>query len=168
MTGRWVLETPRGPIALRPEQPEDADFLYALFRSHTLPGLAPVPVDDAMKESLVRMQFVSRTATYRAQYPDADFAILERDGMPIGCLAVHESAGAACIVDVALTPESRGAGIGSALLTSLVARLGDRCPIVRCMVLSTNEASLRMCRRAGFVRVGDVPPHVELEWRRPG
>jgi hypothetical protein len=46
MTGRWMLETPRGPIALRPEQPEDADFLYALFRSHTLPGLAALTVDD--------------------------------------------------------------------------------------------------------------------------
>jgi RimJ/RimL family protein N-acetyltransferase len=173
-----VLDTERGPVTIRREQTQgrehdqDGDFLYRLFRSHALAAFGPLPVDDAMKESLVRMQFASRTATYRSQYPDALFAILERDGSPFGRVVVDEppkgsSGGTACIVDLELMAESRGGGIGSALMTSLVLWLGQRCEAVRCTVLAGNEASLRMCRRAGFVPVADNPPHVELEWRRP-
>jgi GNAT superfamily N-acetyltransferase len=170
-----VLDTARGPISLRPEQPGDADFLYSLFRSHTLAGFAGLAVNDAMKEALVRMQFESRDATYRSQYPDALFAIVERNGSACGRVVVDEAAGGvaggvgggvACIVDLELMPQSRGGGIGSALMTSLVGWLGERCATVRCTVLASNEASLRMCRRAGFVAIADNPPQVELEWRR--
>jgi RimJ/RimL family protein N-acetyltransferase len=167
-----VLDTDRGPVAVRREHDQDGDFLYRLFRSHALAAFAPLPVDDAMKESLVRMQFASRTATYRSQYPDALFAILERDGSPFGRVVVDEPpkgspGGTACIVDLELMAESRGGGIGSAVMSSLVLWLGQRCEAVRCTVLAGNEASLRMCRRAGFVPVADNPPHVELKWRQP-
>jgi RimJ/RimL family protein N-acetyltransferase len=169
MTGvPLVVQTARGPIALRTEQPADSDFLYSLFQSHALRALVALPVDAAMKESLVRMQFKSRTATYRARYRDARFAILEHHGKPIGRVVIDDSAEATCIVDLELIPESRGSGIGSALMIGLIAWVGARVGAVRCTVLSTNEASLRMCRRAGFVKVGDTPPHCELEWRRSG
>jgi len=45
--------------------------------------------------------------------------------------------------------------------------VAERCPIVRVSVIASNEASLRMTRRVGFVQVGEVPPFVQLEWRRP-
>lgn len=166
--GVLVLDTDRGRVALRREHERDGDFLYRLFRSHALAAFGPLPVDDAMKESLVRMQFASRTASYRSQYPDALFAILERDGIKFGRVVVDEPpGGTACIVDLELMAESRGGGIGSAVMTSLVRWLGERCEKVRCTVLAGNAASLGMCRRAGFVPVADNPPHVELEWRRP-
>ncbi|MDR3529658.1 MAG: GNAT family N-acetyltransferase [Rhodopila sp.] len=165
MSDEWILETARGPVVLRPEQSADGDFLYALFRSHALPGFAALPIDDAMKESLVRMQFTSQTATYRAQYPDARFLVLECDRTPIGRLVLHEGADAATIVDLALLPHTRGGGIGSAVLGGLVTTLRPRGTALRCTVLCTNEASLRMCRRAGFVPIRESPPHVELEWR---
>jgi GNAT superfamily N-acetyltransferase len=171
MNAMLVLDTTRGEVALRPETEWDGDFLYALFRSHTLPGFAGLPVSDAMKESLIRMQFDSRRATYRSQYPDALFAVLERDAVPFGSVIVDEAGNdagrVAWIVDLELMPDSRGGGIGSALMTSLVGWLGERCAVIRCTVLSGNEASLRMCRRAGFVAVAGDPPHVALEWRRP-
>jgi RimJ/RimL family protein N-acetyltransferase len=175
-TATLVLDTGRGPVTLRREHDQDGDFLYRLFRSHAFSAFGPLPVDDAMKESLVRMQFASRAATYRSQYPEALFAILERDGIPFGRVVVDEPllgsprgspGGAACIVDLELLAESCGSGIGSAVMTSLVRWLGERCEAVRCTVLVGNEASLRMCRRAGFLPVADHPPHVELEWRRP-
>jgi RimJ/RimL family protein N-acetyltransferase len=166
MMDEVILETAKGPVGLRPEQPEDAEFLYALFRSHTLPTFAALPVDEAMKESLVRMQFNSQTATYRAQYPDARFAILERGGATIGRTVLHETPEAATIVDMALMPGSRGDGMGSAVMAGIVAWIGARCPVIRCMILFDNAASLGMCRRAGFVAIGETPPHVLLEWRR--
>jgi RimJ/RimL family protein N-acetyltransferase len=35
----------------------------------------------------------------------------------------------------------------------------------RVNVLAQNGASLRLCERIGFVKVGDEPPFVRLEWR---
>jgi RimJ/RimL family protein N-acetyltransferase len=167
MNDALVLETAQGPFTLRPERPDDADFLYALFRSHMLASVAAMPVDDAMKESLLRMQFRSQTATYRSEYPDSRFDILERDGIPFGRLIVHEHNDVATFVDFALLPENRGAGLGTAVIRRVVAWVAERCGSIRLNILWNNEASLRMTRRIGFVQVGETLPYVEMEWRRP-
>jgi RimJ/RimL family protein N-acetyltransferase len=163
-----VLETPSGPFTMRPERAEDEGFLYKLFRSHMLSSVAAMPVDDAVKEALLTMQFRSQTATYRAQYPDARFDILERDGTPFGRFVVAEDNGIATFVDFALLPENRGAGLGTAVVRRVLDWVAERCRMVRLSILWNNEASLRMTRRVGFVQVGERPPYVELEWRRPG
>jgi RimJ/RimL family protein N-acetyltransferase len=167
VTGALVLETTRGPFTLRPQRPDDADFLYALFRSHMLASVAPMPVDDAVKESLLRMQFRSQTMTYRAQYADARFDIMERDGVPFGQLVLHEAEGIATFVDFALLPGERGGGLGTAVMVRLLDWVGERCAVARLSILYNNEASLRMTRRIGFVQMGEAPPYVEMEWRRP-
>jgi RimJ/RimL family protein N-acetyltransferase len=161
-----VLETTKGAFTLRPERPDDADFLYALFRSHMQPGVAAMPVDDAMKESLLRMQFRSQTMTYRAEYPEARFSILERDGVPFGRLVLDEADGVATFVDFALLPENRSGGLGTAVMLRLMDWVAERCAVARLNILWHNEASLRMTRRIGFVQVGETPPYVEMEWRR--
>jgi RimJ/RimL family protein N-acetyltransferase len=168
MTGVMVLETTKGPFTLRPQRPDDADFLYALFRSHMLASVAAMPVDDAMKESLLAMQFRSQTQTYRTNYPGARFDILERDGVPFGQLVLHESAGVATFVDFALLPDERGGGLGTAVMARLLAWVGERCSRAKLDIVWHNEASLRMTRRIGFVQVGETLPHAHMEWRRPG
>jgi hypothetical protein len=115
-----VLETTKGAFMLRPERLDDAGFLYALFHSHMQPGVAAMPVDDATKESLLRMQFRSQTMSYRAEYPEARFGILERDGVPFGRLVLDEADGVATFVDFARLPESRGGGLGTAVMLRLI------------------------------------------------
>jgi len=161
MSDILVLDTARGPVTLRPEQATDTDFLLVLFRSHMLNELALMPVDDATKEALVQMQFGSQTTTYRGQYPDARFDIVERDGEPIGRLIVDTANNPGCIVDFALMPDHRGGGLGTAILASVLAR---QIQPVRCKVLCTNEPSIRMCRRIGFVEISSALPFIQLEW----
>ncbi|MDR3537747.1 MAG: GNAT family N-acetyltransferase [Acetobacteraceae bacterium] len=164
MTGRLLLETSRGPIALRPEQDGDRTFLYDLFCSHVLPDIARLPIDDSTRDALVGMQFISQTTTYRTQFPQARFDIIEREGVPIGRLVVDDAGDVACIVDFALLPGVRGSGMGSAILACVLAPLGERGRAVRSTVVWNNEASLRMCRRLGFVHIGGDPPFMQLEW----
>jgi RimJ/RimL family protein N-acetyltransferase len=155
------------PIVLRPEQAQDAAFLANLFRSAAGRDLALMPVDDAMKDQLLRLQFASQTATYRAQFPAARFDIIEQGGEPIGRIVIDPGTEAGCIVDIALAPDRRARGLGAAILAAVLerfARFGQR---VRCQVLEGNEPSLRMCHRVGFRQTGHVPPFVHLEWRPP-
>lgn len=162
-----ALDTSRGPFRARPETEADEPFLFALFRSHALVDLAAMPVDDAMRDALVRMQFRAQTNSYRAQFPNAQFDILERADTPIGRLIVDAGDSAGCIVDFALTPECRGQGIGVAILQAVLDRFAPLRRPMRCTVLAHNEPSLRMCRRVGFHQISEQPPFLELEWRGP-
>ena len=145
-------------MELRPERPEDAAFLAALFRS-AAPALDGLPASVAA--ALLAMQVRSQAASYRAAYPAACFAVIERGGEPIGRLVVAPGP-VACVVDYALLPEVRGAGLGTAVLAAVLARIdGD----VQCRVLAGNRASLAMFRRLGFAVTGEEPPFWRLEWR---
>lgn len=156
--------TPEGAITLRPQRPDDSIFLYALFRSHAVDGLASAPLDDAAREALIRMQFLAQAAGYQAQHPDARFDIIQQGDAPIGRLVVDSSGDVAWIVDIALMPNHRGQGIGTALLTRMMAQMKVPPGPVRSMVMFNNVRSLRMMTRVGFVEVDDVFPHKVLQW----
>jgi RimJ/RimL family protein N-acetyltransferase len=155
------------PIILRPEREQDTAFLADLFRGTAGRDLARMPVDDAMKDALLRMQFASQRASYRAQYPMARFDIIEQGGQAIGRIVIDPGTEAGCIVDVALIPAQRNRGLGTAILTGVVEHFAQCERRVRCQVLAGNEPSLRMFRRVGFRPVDDAPPYLHLEWRPP-
>lgn len=159
------LDTSHGVFRLRPEVDADQPFLFALFRSHTLPELAAMPVDDATREVLVRMQFQAQTTGYRGQFPNARFDIVEQAGIPIGRLIVDEGGDAGCIVDFALSDDRRGRGFGVAILAAVLHRFAPLGRPMRCKVLAHNEPSIRMCRRLGFRQLHAIPPFLQLEWR---
>ena len=160
-----TLRTTAGVFRLRPETAGDQSFLFTLFRSHALTELAAMPVDDATRDALVRMQFQAQTAGYRGQFPDARFDVVEQEGSPIGRLIVDEGEAFGCIVDFALIPDHRGRGIGAAILSGILDRFAPVGRPMRCKVLSHNEASIRMCRRVGFQQIDEQPPFLQLEWR---
>jgi RimJ/RimL family protein N-acetyltransferase len=168
MTAPFMLRTARGQLWLRPECADDGAFLFALFRSHALAPLAAMPVDEATREALVRMQFASATATYRAQFAAARFDIIERDGAPIGRLITDPGGATACMVDYALVPECRGGGLGTAIIAAVLEQLAPQDRPMRVTVAATNQPSLRLCARLGFRRVDDAMPLLVLEWRPPG
>jgi RimJ/RimL family protein N-acetyltransferase len=168
MTASLILRTSHGELLLRPEREADAAFLLALFRGHVLETLAAMPVDAATKEALVRMQFTSATATYRAQFPAARFDIIERDGEPIGRLITDPGGATACMVDYALVPACRGAGLGTAIIAAVLEQLAPQDRPMRVTVAPTNRASLGLCARLGFRRIDDEAALLLLEWRPPG
>lgn len=152
------------PILLRPEREKDAAFLGALFRTSAGRDLSLLPIDDAMKDVLMRMQFASQAATYRAQFPAARFDVVEQGGVPIGRIVIDAGIAAGCIVDFALVPDRRARGLGTAILAAVLERFAHRRQPVQCQVLVGNEPSLRMCRRVGFRQIGHVPPFLHLKW----
>ncbi|MBV8192873.1 MAG: GNAT family N-acetyltransferase [Alphaproteobacteria bacterium] len=153
------------PIVLRPEQEQDATFLADLFRVTAGRDLGLMPIDGAIKETLLRMQFASQAATYRAQYPSGRFDIIEQGDKSIGRIVIDPGTEAGRIVDIALLPERRARGLGTAILAAVLDRFARRRRRVLCQVLANNEASLRMFHRVGFRQVGECPPFLHLEWR---
>jgi GNAT superfamily N-acetyltransferase len=147
---------------------EDAAFLFALFASTKATDMALMPLDENAKKSLLEMQFRSMSATYRQQFPNARFEIIEIDGVPIGRLVTDVQADCVYYVDIALLPERRGGGIATTLMTAVLEeprRLGVP---GRVKVVATNTASRRLCERVGMTLRAEIPPFVELEWRPAG
>lgn len=167
-TGRR-LQTEKGPVTLRPERPDDEALLFVLFRSWALEDLDRMPLDDATKENLLRFQFAGQTMTYRANYPEASFDIIERDGAPIGRLIVDpgDAREPACLVDFVLLPETRNGRIGRAIIAAVLAEQAALGRKVRVKILHHNMPSQRMCAALGFVEIGQEPPFVQLEWGAP-
>ena len=167
-TGRR-LETARGPVTFRPERPDDEALLFGLFCSWALEDLERLPLDDAMKQNMLRIQFAGQTASYRSAYPAASFDIIERDGAPIGRFIVDpgDATRASCFVDFVLLPELRNSGLGRAITAAVMAEQASLGRKVQLKILHHNTPSRRMCAALGFVEIGEEPPFVQLEWSAP-
>src|SRR2546422_10205773 len=108
-------------ISCRPITVDDQAFLYRVYASTRAEELAPLPWDEGEKEAFLRMQFHAQHTYYQEQFPDASFSIILRDGAPIGRLYVHRRPEEIGIVDIALLPEQRKSGIGSAIMKDIIA-----------------------------------------------
>ncbi len=154
-------------LSLRPARDDDTDraFLYALFAATKTADMAAMPVDVAAKDVLLRMQYRSMTTTYRHEYPTAQWEVVEFVGEPVGLLVTDVGDRYITYVDIALTLRAQGHGLATRLMMRALEEARRLGLPARVNVLAQNGASLRLCERIGFVKVGDEPPFVRLEWR---
>jgi ribosomal protein S18 acetylase RimI-like enzyme len=151
-------------VAFRAIRLEDAPFLFRVYASTREEELRPVAWTPAEKAAFLRQQFEAQHAFYQEQYADARFEVILRDGEPIGRLYVARWPDEIRIVDIALLPDHRGAGIGSRILRDLLAEAAAAGKPVRMHVERLNPA-WRLYERLGFVPVEDKGVYVMLEWR---
>ncbi len=149
-------------IEVRPERAEDEAFLFELYASTRAEELDAWGWPAEMREKFLRMQFKAGQG-YRTTFPAAEFQIVLVDGQPAGRLVIHRSRDELRIVDVALLPERRGAGIGSALLQRILGEAAATGKPLRLSVLKANRAR-RFYERLGFASVGKTELHLEMEW----
>ena len=145
------------------EPAADQELLFRIYASTRAEELAPVPWTEAQKEAFLRMQFRAQSLDYAANYPDAEFLIILRDGVPAGRLYLDRRADELRIVDIALLPEHRGAGLGGAILRDLLAEAAAAGKPVRIHVERFNPA-LRLYERLGFRRTADLGVYYLMEW----
>ena len=140
-------------IALRAASDADLGFfadLYASTREEEM-KLA-TGWSDAQRRAFLRDQFALQDQHYRRHYPNAERLVVERDGVPIGRMLVDVSTSDVRLMDVALLPDARRQGVGTALLTRLLAFADAMCVPVTLHVEPFNPA-LRMYQREGFAPV---------------
>jgi GNAT superfamily N-acetyltransferase len=152
-------------FALRPETEADVPFLSRLYVSTRWQELAPI-VDwsEADKREFLETQFAFQRHHYLTYYASTDCAVLEKDGVPAGRLYVDRQADTLLIVDVALLPEWRGQGVGTALMQEVVAEARAAGKTVTVTVEKHNPAE-RLYRRLGFREVADEGVHWIMQWQ---
>lgn len=151
-------------VSLRPERPEDEEFLHSLYQAARAAEMALAPWDDAQKQAFLRSQFLLQRTHYRSYYADARFDIIELRGVPVGRLYVHRSPGEIRLMDIALIPACRNQGLGTMLMRQLVAEAATANCRVTLHVEAENPAR-RLYERLGFRPLAMNGPYLFMESR---
>ena len=109
------------------------------------------------------MQFAAQHQFYQERSTRTDFLIMLRDAVPVGRLSIARWQDEIRMVDIALLPPYRHAGIGTALRRDLLAEAAVAHTPVRIHVEKFNPA-LRLYERLGFAPIEDKGVYVFLEW----
>lgn len=156
-----------GAVLLRGERESDRDFRFQLFCDSRPPEFALLRqqlAPDAFMQ-LMAFQFQAQSVSYRNQFPRARFDIIEIDDHPIGRVIVDRPGTELHIVDQAVVPALRNKGIGTAVMRALMDEAAAASLPVRLKVASSNDPSMRLYVRLGFVPITTVPLYIEMEWR---
>jgi ribosomal protein S18 acetylase RimI-like enzyme len=154
----------QGTIALRPAEPADEHFLYQVYASTRAEELAPVPWPEEQKAAFLLQQFTAQHRHYHDHYIGASFQVILRDGEAVGRLYVARWPKEIRIVDIALLPAHRNAGIGGSLVRELLDEGAATARSVTIHVERMNPA-MALYRRLGFVEVADRGVYAMMEWR---
>ncbi len=146
-------------ITTRPLLPADEEFSYQVYASTRAEEMQLVDWSPEQKEAFLRMQFNAQTTYYRASYPHAEYLVIQQGETPIGRLIVDRSQDPLLLMDIALLPEYRSAGIGSAIIRDLQSENRR----ISLHVLKSNPA-LNLYRRLGFVFRSEDAIYMEMEW----
>ncbi len=150
-------------ITLCPVSDEDAVFLFQVYASTRAEEMALVDWTAAQKTAFLQMQFNAQAQHYRAYYPTATYHIIRRDDVPIGRMIINRSSEEILLMDIALLPEYRNAGIGTALIQELQGEAARTHRAVRLHVETFNPA-LRLYERLGFHPIAESGIYLEMEW----
>jgi ribosomal protein S18 acetylase RimI-like enzyme len=153
-------------VSLRPARDEDEALLYRVFASTREAELAPLGLDEGQKTTLLRMQYTAQHQHYRAAFPGAEYLVVLRAGQPVGRYYLYRGPDEFRVLDIALLPEHRRAGIGGALLGALLAEADLAGRPVRLHVERNNPA-IRLYERLGFKCIGDTGVYFHLERPEP-
>jgi ribosomal protein S18 acetylase RimI-like enzyme len=156
-----VGQTREGNISLRPALPDDGDFLLSLYASTREAELQMFGWSEAQLDAFIRMQFNAQTQHYVQGYPGAENKIVCLEGTRIGRLLVDRSREEILLVDIALLPDFRGAGVGGRLIQELLDEADEQGRAVKLHVLQTNPAG-RLYQRLGFSVTQDDGIYFEM------
>ena len=122
---------------------------------------------EEQKRAFLVQQFGAQRSHYRAHFPDSAFDLIELRGKPIGRLYLDERETRVHVIDIALIPDNRDAGIGTLILTAIQDRARARGKGVGIFVERINPAK-SLYDRLGFKVIREEDIYLEMDWAPDG
>ncbi|MBV8633352.1 MAG: GNAT family N-acetyltransferase [Burkholderiaceae bacterium] len=141
-------------LQLRPITDDDEGFLSALYASTREAEMNELDWDAAQKADFLALQFRMQHQYYQQHYKQACFDIVMLGEKPVGRLYHQWGGHEVRIMDIALLPEHRNQGLGSALIGALL-QLADRRGLEVSLHAEYYNPVLAMYGRLGFQEVGE-------------
>ncbi|MDQ6804010.1 MAG: GNAT family N-acetyltransferase [Actinomycetota bacterium] len=153
----------QGEVNARPVRlPADAELLFSVYAATREPELRMLGWPEAQTDAFIRMQFDAQTRHYRSFYPSASYSVIEVGGQSAGRLIVDRSDGEIRIVDLALLPEFRHAGVGRAVVERICEEADAHRLTIKCHVEQSNAARL-FWEQLGLVASRVDGAHIAME-----
>ena len=152
------------PLRWREAVAGDEAFLEALFAA-SREDLTWVQGDAAFVQQLVRMQRQAQEMGVRQNYPQALRLVIEREGVAVGQAIANIGAQELRLVDIAVLPQARRAGIARAAVACLQAEAAARGLAVGLMVGRSNAPACALYAALGFQPVSQDTLFVQMQWR---
>ncbi len=150
-------------VTLRPMTPDDDDFLRQLYASTREEEMAVIDWQPERKNAFLTMQFNAQHQFYLENFAQAEFYIMQLAEAAIGRLYLDYRKDEIRIIDIALLPDYRNRGIGSAFLKAILAEAAQKGLAVRIHVEQYNRA-LALYQRLGFRKIDDQGIYYLMEW----
>lgn len=161
--GRLTSDVSVPAISLDPVRPADEPFLYHTYASTRAGEMALTGWHPEQQEVFLCMQYEAQRRSYRTQMPNAEYWVIRCDKIAAGRLIVDRTPEEIRLVDIALLPEFRTVGIGSALMAAIMKEASQAAKAVSLHVERFNPA-LRWYERLGFSIVSTGPIYLEMVW----
>lgn len=143
-----------GAIALRASTGNDRAFLQDVYESTRVDEFRAAGLDEQAIRELLATQFSMQDTYYRRHYPHGRFDIVLYAQTAVGRLYHDWSGEEARVIDIALLPAYRGAGIGTSLMHAIVAQAARR-GIALGLYVEFGNPVLALYRRLGFECAGE-------------
>lgn len=150
-------------LTVRPITDDDLSALYQIYASTRVEELAQTDWTDEQKTVFLRQQFDAQHQYYQANYPHAQFQLVEDAGIAIGRVYVDRWDDQIRIIDVALLPEYRGRGAGTQLLEQILTE-GRQLNLPVTIHVERFNPALRLYERLGFQLAEDKGVYLFLKW----
>jgi ribosomal protein S18 acetylase RimI-like enzyme len=150
-------------LTLRPITADDLAILYRIYASTRVEELAQTDWSEEQKAAFLQQQFAAQHQYYQANYPGAQFQIVQEDGQPIGRWYVDRWEDQIRIIDIALLPEQRRRGVGTQLIDRVLAE-GRRLNLPVTIHVERLNPALRLYQRLGFRLEEDKGVYLFLKW----
>lgn len=142
-------------ISLRPATREDYDFLWWLHRATLKPYVEKTWGWDEQRQA----------QHFCDCFDPATRQVIERDGVPIGCISVERQEARVFLAVIEIAPDHQNRGIGTKLIRALLDEADGRGVPVELQVLKVNPAR-RLYERLGFAVIGETETHYLIRWTK--
>jgi ribosomal protein S18 acetylase RimI-like enzyme len=142
-------------LLIRAAGKEDEPFLYQLAYDHFYNTLAAWAWEPVAREKLLNIQINGQRASYQANYPAAQHGIIMLNDRAVGRILIDRGLEFDTLVDITITKEHRGAGIGSWILRALCVEADLTNKRMRLFVQVHNRAR-NLYERLGFHKLEEL------------
>ncbi|GLQ45165.1 N-acetyltransferase [Dyella lipolytica] len=154
-----------GGLRLRAARDDDLPYLRKLYGTVRAAELAQVDWPDGFKQTFLDSQFALQHSHYVTHYASTDFWIVEHDGRTVGRYYLLRGLPYYRIIDIAMEPDWRGRGVGSALLDWTQAQVRQTGAAgIDLHVYEHNHSAHRLYVRHGFADVARENTYISMRW----
>ncbi|MES2945427.1 MAG: GNAT family N-acetyltransferase [Pseudomonadota bacterium] len=160
-------------MVLRSVTPQDQAFVDALYAS-TRDDLMPLGGDAGFLLQLIKMQQQTQMAGFALLFPGAVHQLIEITGLPgepaaspepVGRVVVHSSPTDLRLLDIAVMPGHRRAGIGKSVLLALQHSARAQGLGMSLAVSKTNHAARQLYLAHGFGVSSEDALFEQMSWQ---